>query len=470
MYHSKLIQLYQTLTTEEKKGIGKWIKTPFCKANTEITLLWNYLNKITSFSPQNTNKEVLFKIAFPKKEYKDAAIRLIMTHLTNGIMDYLSWNYLNKNPLQKQWICIKEQQQRGMKKFAIQLIQEYKETLLEKAYLNQDWLYNDYQRELTLQELVYADKRDKNSNLQITSDKLDTFYIAAKLQLLNTTLCHSQIYNINYDIHLQEEILAAALLPMYASNRTIEVYYWACQVLLNNTDDVYTKFRDKLLHFPKSILPDQEIGGLYITAINYCIKRINTGNEQYRVDVFELYKNGIEKRFLYENNLLSRFTYNNAVTIALRIGKYDWVKEFIEKYKPDLEEDNAEFTYQYNLSKYHFSIGNYKEVIKQLYGTDFEDKLLNLDAKVVLMKSLFQVKEYDLLENVIDSFRVYMSRQELVGYHKNNYSNILSIIRKLLAYYTRPSTSEYNKLIKLITESYKLTERSWFLEALQSLK
>ena len=78
----------------------------------------------------------------------------------------------------------------------------------------------------------------------------------------------------------------------------------------------------------------------------------------------------------------------------------------------------------------------------------------------------YELNEYEALEALIDSFRVYLNRKKVIAYHKTNYLNILAILKKLI--YLEPhNKKEMNKLKNRILNEDILTERDWLLEQIK---
>jgi len=101
-----------------------------------------------------------------------------------------------------------------------------------------------------------------------------------------------------------------------------------------------------------------------------------------------------------------------------------------------------------------------------LQNIEYEDLLLNLAAKTILLKIYFELNENDLLDAHLLSLQNFLRRKTLIGYHKKNYKNIISITRKLLTY-NRFDKKEKEKIRHLILDADVLTDRKWFLDMLE---
>ena len=95
-----------------------------------------------------------------------------------------------------------------------------------------------------------------------------------------------------------------------------------------------------LLQKHHTALPNNEIKGILLTAINYCIKQLNQGSEAYVRQAFELFGYGLKHQILLENQQLNQFTYKNILASALRLKEYEWAGDFIRIYTPLLAEEH----------------------------------------------------------------------------------------------------------------------------------
>ena len=91
--------------------------------------------------------------------------------------------------------------------------------------------------------------------------------------------------------------------------------------------------------------------------------------------------------------------------------------------------------------------------------------MLNLAAKTLLLKTYYDLNEFDLLQSHLDAMRNYIHRKRVIGYHRSNYLNIIRYTEKL---------TRLNPLDKTALEAFRaaveqeevLTEKAFFLKVL----
>jgi len=102
-----------------------------------------------------------------------------------------------------------------------------------------------------------------------------------------------------------------------------------------------------------------------------------------------------------------------------------------------------------------------------LQKVDFDDVLNNLDARRMLLRIYYELGEFEALHSLLDSFKTYISRQKDVGYHKDNYLNLIRFVKKMIRYdLSDPKTR--SALVDEIKNTPAFTEQSWLLKQLES--
>jgi hypothetical protein len=76
------------------------------------------------------------------------------------------------------------------------------------------------------------------------------------------------------------------------------------------------------------------------------------------------------------------------------------------------------------------------------------------------------MNDFDALELHLQSMRVFIRRQRVIGYHKNNYLNIIKFTKKLMSHNPNDKV-ERSALRYRIEAEDSLTEKEWFLEMLR---
>ncbi|MGK0388307.1 MAG: hypothetical protein ACI94Y_001035 [Maribacter sp.] len=106
---------------------------------------------------------------------------------------------------------------------------------------------------------------------------------------------------------------------------------------------------------------------------------------------------------------------------------------------------------------------DYEKAMPLLVQTKYDDLLYNLGAKTMLAKMYYELSEWNALDNLLESFKMYITIKKDIGYHKENYMNIISFFKKI----TKINPYEKEELKELenqIIHTKVLTEREWLVK------
>lgn len=328
-----------------------------------------------------------------------------------------------------------------------------------------------YQADLRLHWEAYhlslQQGRVKTSNAQALSEAQDIAFICEKLRTGCMMLSQQVVSQQQFDKGLLQPVLQFLDGHHYLNIPVVAAYYhgYYAQLGESGTDAYFSRLKD-LLQNHATQFSLSETHDLYLMAINFCIRQINQQNERFYTEIFDLYRSGLAQGALLENGVLSRFTFNNITRVGLRLQAYAWVKEFLHEYAPLLPETHREGATHFNLARYFFETGAYKEAMQHLLYIEYDDVLHNLAAKSILCKIYFNLGEYDTLENQLDSLLIYLRRKKVLGYHRDTYLTTIKFFRKLVNLNPN-NAAEKERLRQEIESTPALAEREWLLKALE---
>lgn len=308
-------------------------------------------------------------------------------------------------------------------------------------------------------------KRTVELPLQEISDALDTLYLAQKLRHACTQLSHQAVYRSSYGQGLLPYVLDQVENGGYLSVPAVALYYYCYRFMTEQYSLAYFRqFRTELLK-NEARFPAHELKTLYLFATNFCIRKLNEGNEPFVREGWDIYQEGLARGFLVEHGRISAFTFNNIVAFGIKLEVYGEVEAFIEQYRGFLDPAQQQRFVDFNRARLEYKRGNLSEALRLLQTADFKDLVNNLIAKTLLIKIYFQLREFEILDSHLDSFRQFISRRELSDYHRLNYSNIIGIVRKMMALSPKDRAGK-KALAEKVRATEVLTEREWILEQL----
>lgn len=295
-----------------------------------------------------------------------------------------------------------------------------------------------------------------HSEIALISKKL-----AEAVSLAPQSVLISKKINIDLIYFLEDYIIQ----KNYLQYPCISLYYYALKMIFEpQSTQWFEKFKAGLEH-ADDIFQEEELKTLYFQAINYCIRKHNSGDKSYSHMLLSYYKAALKKGYLLTHGYLSKNTYRNINTIAIRLGLYDDAMEISESCRAYLRKEEQESAFMYNMANIFYATKKYDEALEALRSTEFDDHLSNLTAKLLMLKIYYETGETRILDSHLDAMQVYLTRKKIIGYHKTVFSNIVKYTKKLIL--LNPyDTTEKNKLKKMISEEKSVADKDWILHQL----
>ena len=463
MKNSRLWALFHTLDKKEVRECEKFIRSPFYNHREDVVELYQLLEQYNSLFGVAPSKAEAFARLFPEEPYDDHRLRMAMSLLNRLLELYLVQQKIFEDELFVQARLAEVFRQRNLNKRFRQHIRKSRKQIAAHPYQDADLHHHTHSLEYEAYLYASARKRTEPHNLQAITDHLDIAYLARKLRQSCLALAHQAVYRTQYEQGLLPKLLESAAQPPYNSIPAVAVYYHCYQALSHPAEAGHFKQFKAHIFLYGHLFPPTEARGLYLLAINYCARRINEGQADFSRETLGLYKKGLENKLLFQDGRLSRFTYRNIVTTAIMQGEYSWAEQFIHHYRGYLPPEQQEAAFSLALARLEYERQNYGATLALLQKTDFKDLLLNLAAKTVLLKTFYQLQEFESLHSHLAAMRTYINRKKIIGYHRENYLNLINSVQKLLR--LNPYEREgYQKLREEVQQLEPIAEKKWLLE------
>ena len=467
MKKSNLVSILQTFDKKEVREFRKWLQSPAHNQRQDVVDLYEYLMAGQHlYIEKFLAKERVFKAIFPNNEYNDSEMRQTMHFLFRAIEGFLAYNELFRDDVRSQTILAKVYRQRQLPKLFKKTMDLAQKTQKLQPFRNHQYFENEYALQFEQYSYLSGLGRNVPLNLQQVSDANDISFLTNKLKLSCIMLSHQAVFKTEYQLHLLEDILTNMEEgSKYLDIPAISAYYYSYKAISEKTEESHFLQLKEQVKSHSDLFPKDEIRVIYLLAINYCIGQINAGKNKFFRESFELYDLGIKKDIFLENSILSRFTYSNAIIAALNLNEFEWVEDFIKNYSQLLEEKHRENYVRFYQARLHFERGQYTEAMRLFAQYEYDDILMSLHAKTMLLKMYYELDEFNALDSLLESMRTYIQRKKVMGYHKAVFKNLLSYTRKILK--VRPNDREQVKKLKEeIATADPLMERKWLLEQL----
>lgn len=468
MKNSQLIAVLKTLTKKEIRELRKWLQSPIHNQREDVVNLFGYLTSGSHLENEKyIQKDRVFKKIFLSEKFDDAKIRQTVHFLLKSVEEYLVIQEQNEDLVNSKIALAKVYRKRKLDKTFQRIISSLEKDVSMVPFQDANFLRNSYLIHHEKYSFNEGKKRTSQLNLQELSDSLDIAYMAEKLRKSCFMIAHQKVYKTEYQIGLLDEVLEYVNKEKFLKIPAIAIYYYGFKAFTaNENSDYFEKLKNAIVE-SGHLFPLQESRDIYLMAINYCISKLNIGERKYMREAFELYRQGFDAQILIENNNISRWTFMNVITIAIRLKEFKWAEKFIQDNKKYLDEVYRESIVCYGLAILHYEQKDYAKSMMLLNQVEYDDILISLNSKWMLVRMYYEEGEFDALESLLESMRNYMHRKKVIGYHKNSYTNVIKYTRKLLR--VPPDSVQKEKLRKEIEVANPLSEKQWLLQQLDNL-
>lgn len=394
--------------------------------------LYHEMREKVNLSP--TKEEAWHLIVGRDKPYDDVRFRKYNSDLLKLVEGYLAQKVYEENPIRQANHLIEAVSRRKMLRLYNTVMSSARRLSDRQLYKSAHFYYYQYQIEKNYYEiLIHGQKRLDKTNVEYIVENLDRFYLAEKLRYYCSVLTTKYIHSHEYQLLFLNEIVGHVEQYGYKDVPAISIFY---QIYLtikeSDNGEHFNELKttiDKHIH----LFPNDEGLEIYTYALNYCIRNTNQGKPEYLQEYVDLYEQILRNDIIdFGDEEYGPWHFKNIVTAASRLGRLNWIEKFIYKYYKQLPADYQENALSFNLAQVNFYKKKYGEVIKLLHTVEYEDFTYNLNSKVYLMFSYYELDEVEPLLSLIDSFSVYLQRNtKISSARKRNYLNLIKFLRKL---------------------------------------
>lgn len=454
------------ISAAERSELEKFSAIPHFGGSPELCSLLLYLQE-QALKRRCPSRVECYRAVRPGSPFRQEHFRQLLHKLTELVRTYLTIQALEKNPTIKNRLLAERFEQLDLAVLSQQVLQKAEKKLEAARRHDPAWHEERFQVRRLFYGVELAGARTQKLNLQDFSDELERSFIMRKLKLSCELISHSSVYRTDYDFGLLDAVLdKVGQSEQLLREPGIAVYYHCCLALLNPDDAAHFDALKPYLNTMAEVFPQQECRDILLLSLNYCIKKLNQGMIRYSHEGLELYKLALEKGFLLEKGEISRFTFRNAVAMGLKIGAFDWVENFILHHQDKLPKLHRESMVSFNLARLSYERKQYDQALAFLQKADYQDILLALAAKTLLLKIFYETESLRLLDAAIDSFNIFLRRKKVLAYHRENYQNFIKYLKRLIAL-NPANLPERNALRAAILSEETLTEKDWFLRKLE---
>lgn len=488
MSNFKLFDILSVFSDTQISEFGKFILSPYFNQNQILSNLWQYLSNFhpTYNSPQLAPQK-LWSYLFPNRPYDDSEMRRIRSTLLKKVEKFIAVSRLEENKILLQREVLDFYTDNLLKKHAKTALDSAQKLLETFPHQNHDYYY--YQYLINYAATSYLSLEDYRSKkfhnllddyINTCSYNLDISFLLKKLELASSIASYGHIFGISdYSNVIFNDVIAFVNYKKEVLDvPSIAIYYYALLMFIYiNKETSYQKFRQV---FDKSIekLSTSEAIMLYNLAKNYCILKSNEGAPKYYEELLSLYDMGIQSGLLYISGYLRSGDFKNIVTLGSRLGKFEWVEQFIQNNREKLEEGGDSDVFRYCKAYLYFCKKEYDKAKVILRESTFKDIFFKVDVRKLLLKIAYEEKEIAVRDDLINALRRFISSKKGLISEKHieanrNFLNVLNDLCKIeekIKIKAKSPQSVIKSILKKINAAETLSEKTWLLEQINIQK
>jgi len=471
MISNKLTTLLTSFSTTDLSRFRKYLGSPFFNENDTLVALYDILYPSLRKKEQQRfpDKQKVWKALFKSVPYKDVKMRRICSDLTKHALSFLAFKQFKKTPLVESTLLLERLNDSMLTKqyeYIYRAANEVQNTaqIDEADFYSYKFqiLWNQYQFNIRKRTPLIDD-------FQQADYYLDCYYYLNKLKNYCAGFQINNTSSIKQEIILPKEVFTYLAKHQLLEIPSIKAYHYIIQ-MFEHPEETGAFYQLKELVLTTATFSKNDLMDLFGYMMNYCIRKINAGNQDFLYQLFDLYKIALSKEILLDKDRLDFQHYKNIFGISLKVKEYEWAEYFIQKYTSYLSEDKRENALNYNLAELYFSQQQYDKVIEQLRTVEYKNHVYTIGCKTILLKTYFELQEYRALDSLIDSFRIYIRRNKNISKEvKQQCLNLLRFTKKLSGILPRDKTA-IAKISDQIENCKALAGKNWILEKVAELK
>ncbi|MFN8278795.1 MAG: hypothetical protein U0V49_00775 [Saprospiraceae bacterium] len=458
---NQFLELFFQLNADEIKGFTRFIRSGQTKDHD--------FNRVLGIITRSVTKDIralkirIFESLHPGKSYDDLIIRVLLSDLLAKFKQYLVIR--DQNPLEIEIRYLKFLRLKNLnRQFENQFDQVREKTVNEKIF-NENIYSINYQLEF---EKFRFETKLNRFNLERFSQLLVNFDHSVTIQKLKLYLEYLNFKNFIADSseYLEFENQIQNLLHQdWSSYPEIQMNVLALKLFTEFENDAAFEYFSQSLNQYSETMDAEVRKDFYYTALNYCIRKINLGREDYFDQVLSLYDHGVNAQWILDNGYMSQVTYKNIVSLCIRMKEYGLAEELMLKYKSIIQKREQESIFDFNQARIFKAKGNIRQALVLLNSNRYKDPLIELHVRIELIKIYYEAREMNLLNSQIVSTTRFINKAGRFGNHKIYYLHFIQYVQALLAAKaTNANPSKLYSLLMQIKKEPDLIERAWLVQ------
>ena len=490
MQSRRIFETLRTLNKEEFREFGKFVKSPFHNSNKNLISYFDFLSRYyPNFMETKTTPEIIYQTLYPGKKTNLAILRNLDAELVSVFKDFLAFTNYKKKELRLKLNLLKELRER---KLESQFNKEFKssfEKLDSLKLRDEDYYFDRFNLESELSQ-YYDEKLSVSKSLTFYNSKRDelndltNYFLIRMLKEFITQLSGGEKIDFEKNLLLYEEIMNSVSnnLEYYKQIGPINFLFNLIKLKREpENEDTFYELK-KILIEKKDSFKEDDLKNYFYQILNYSMGRHREGLKNFGFEAFELIKIMLDLDLFFDDNQMTDNNYINLPSTAYRIKEFEWVENFINKYKEKVPPKYQDKAYNFNYAVLHYVKGNNSSGIEK--NKHFETALDYLSRvssdmdeyymtriKNLSIQLYYELNEVDLAMGLIHGYKQFLSRCKTLPKNlKTGYLTYARYTDKILKIKTGSKVIFTKNLREAILKEEKIILKKWLLEKVDELE
>jgi len=477
MNNHSLTILLKSFSKEEVREFSEFLKSNYFNKRHAVTKLYlSIIKHYPDFNDTSFSKSKLFNEIFPGKEFNDSSFRVLISSLNELALKFVSMKHFETDLPVYNLNRIKALMQRdiylGLDKIFSEGFSYLSESIHESAesFFHLHLYHSAKSVYLSEKHSGIFDKILDKANIEGSMENLILYFYSKFLSGLVNRLNIELLYNVKFKNELSEKIFQTIDKGIVNNHPVLEIYYNICLMLKDNLNDFYYYKIKNLFFINIKNLNRNDVVEIIINLQNFCSRKVSDGHVEFYKEKFELYKTELKLKTYIVKGKMSPVYYLSLVSLALKIKKMEWIRNFINKYSSELDYNIRNNIVNFASALYEFENNELSKSQDFLSKVKFTDVYQKLDAKILQIMVYYERDFQDSLIASLEAFRHFLSNNKLLTDKKiNYYNNFTGSVRKLL-YLKRKNENYYTlKFISELKSKKNFLNRNWIQKKAEDL-
>lgn len=485
MIQSKVIDIIKSFNKKEVLDFEKYLNSPFLNSNKNLIKLYSNLKRFyPTFESAKLTKESIFKSVYQADTYNDSKLRKLLSDLYKEAEKFLVVSVIDKNELVFNKLLLDEFEIRKLDNLFLPKFEQH------NTYLDNNKLSYDYFLEKHLAEwknvmfhLERGMQHKITMNIYKRTEYIIFYFLSDFFLSLQDNLSNKNRFNTKSEVDLGNEFLKnfniSALFEYILKNDfedkdILNASYLSFLAFTNFSDEKYYKEFKKFVLKHINNFGEGTQRAVVIHLINYCVRKKKLSKDiSIRLELNDNYRLYIEYRLykLSGENYFRSDIFLNVMSNYFEVGNITDASEFLDNNIEIIQPSHRKNIKALCSSMIEFEKGNFGLSLRQSSLIKTNTFLYKYKIKYLSLKNHFELKNYDIAKEAVNSFRRYVNGDEnLSDIQMKKTLEFLNYYTMLWKFYENsPKEKFIEKTITSIRENSPIPEADWLVNKFTEL-